>query len=378
MLLTRLSRFLILFGALITPDNAHSQVFLDSREARDFETHDAQIALAIPAFNDTTTIGGYDIYATAILRYAIRNEFRNWPEKIQANGQPERVHVGSGLTYLIPRPLMKPDHVFASHLSRTTLMQGSVWGNLRPYTLPNSLDGWEVEVFFTYAGEYQDYRSDKLEEWKISDEAVKLSVGIPRSTVTLPSYFIEPESYETIKNNGICFRHPITGQCNYFTALEKTQLRGIDQRTGEITITRFGDNQTRYTARMPEAFFAPSATIGYVAMFVAYARGNWSEVEKHANQLLENADTSTEMRVDTLLYKGAARFRRGEDGLAALREAHAISPRSRVVARYLIMGYYLHATVGTSDGEGFLEELQSLAPFAGEDWIIESGFGDNR
>jgi hypothetical protein len=339
---------------------------LNNVEERDYKGHLQQFGVVIPAFSSPD---GYDKISTFVYREVLRTKFRNWVKRYSPIPSKEPKGTGSGLAYFVPRPLEMPSQETAVALARINSMQAAIWGTVEFYSVQNGFDGYLINTTLTYSGDYQDFRTEKLEYWNIRDQEYNFSVGLPRENIELPPYFVEKKIYDAYKNGKICYRRPNDGRCFEFGPGSKTQIRSLDEKTGRIEVTEFGKRDVRYSAKLPKELFATNSGVGYAAMFIAYSRGDWDLAIQSADAVIGSTESDTAMQVDALLFKGASLFRKGENGLKEIQWAKKISPRSQIVSRYLVLANYQLLRAKIISISDFDSVLKTETEIAGKPWL---------
>ena len=321
---------------------------------RDQESHTDQVGVVFPSFVNGEI--SYDSISSFVLKQSVSSNFIAWRETKTSGGASFVKGLGSGVAYWVPRPMKEQSHLNAVELARLNGFQASVWGTVIKYKVKGFFDGYILQPYFTYAGSYNDYRSNKLEFWEGVFEGVEIKVGIPSESISLPPYYIGEKTYTYFKSiEDLCFRNTSTGACLYLNGYKATRLRSVDSNEGLIKLTFYGARDIVFEVRLPKEFFAPAIAVDYISMFVAYCRGDWEGAINHATSILESQDLSLEIKRDALLYRGASLFRSGVNGIHDITKAKELSPLSPVVAKYLVLANLHLVNSGVISKKDFLE-----------------------
>ena len=264
------------------------------------------------------------------IAYAIKNGIQR--QLASEHPRSGDASFGHAISYFTPKPLQAQSHEAAVELAQLNGLQATLWGVSYPLE-----DGIAVEPAMSISPVYQDYRRTPREVWRIEAEGVTLSAGPPQLAITFaPATFSQADVRRYGDLRGI--RHcPVDGgDCVFFSTF---QIGRVFTFEGDEAVLRRGGID--YRVPFPNSEILASEAIDYAAMVMAYFRGNFHQTRDLARRLADDVErASTSVRIDALLYRGAAAARLGdldaaEADFAAARE---LNPMARRTLRYQLMG----------------------------------------
>lgn len=360
---------LSLVGLAASPSDAQ---YIDKQYLERRDTISDHLALVGLLFPTVTSDAGEALVLTFAFKEAVRARTTK-----RDDGPFGPRFLGFSQSYLVGAPLHTPSHNSAVELARLSGFQATVWGTADRYSYLDEFDGFAIRSVFSYAGQYEDFRDNptldlQLENWIVATPDVTVRVGIPSDRVDLPPYLISKDIYHDLVEGKVCARRTDTSECLPYLDSGPTRVRYVNPGTGEITFTQFG-KEGLLTALLPEIVLTPSEAASYVAMFLNYARGHWSNTIDLADDVIAADRSTTQMVRDAHLYRSAALFRSGKDGRADLEAARALGRFSVEVGRFAIAAALLQYKAGRISREDWIEAVKSEASLVGADWLEENG-----
>lgn len=284
-------------------------------------SHD-QVGVVVPAFDSEGSIGLEAAYA---IKNAIQAKLAS---KHPRTGDQS---FGFAIAYFVPKPLRDESYTAAVGLAQGNGLQATIWGT--SYQLS---DGIAIEPHLAISPEYEDYRELHQEYWAVDVAGTTVRLGPPALEVSFaPATFSEALVRKYGDVGGIAFCRQDGSGCGTFSDYSVTRLMGFSR--GHAIVRRGGTDY--YVDFSSEKLMDAEVTM-YAAMALAYFRGNFYQVVDLASAIARHPELySTTVRIDALLYSGAARARLGNAGAAAEDFAMAakLNPIAQRVLRFEIM-----------------------------------------
>jgi hypothetical protein len=89
---------------------------------------------------------------------------------------------------------------------------------------------------------------------------------------------------------------------------------------------------------LPELSEQDSEYADMIGGILQVFRGDWGLAIRSFSNVINNPKTRTPLKVDAMLYRGMAKYRRGSDGRADFAAAEKLAPYDQMVTRYQLMG----------------------------------------
>lgn len=273
---------------------------------------DASVTVFVPAFDGPQALGRN---VSTILDLQVWQTLRKAPSP-----NPLNLNFGDGLVSWATDPLSTPTHAGALAAAGDSADM-TLWGKVAPYG-----DGVVVQSHLTLKP------SDRLAIWQIATPAGPLALRAPHEQVDFRPFvllgtvvhtytspdaiklFASPTSTEPI---GLVGSTIIAHEQDYAAALVET-------------------NGLQGWVKLPALSASRTEVSDFVGGLVALLRGDWAWASNWFDKVVANANTSTVVRVDALLYRGVASERAGRSGAADFQRAHDLNPYDRTACSFLL------------------------------------------
>jgi hypothetical protein len=291
------------------------------------DTNKDQVGIVIPAFSSDSQEAG-DI--GKFVAYALKLRIT----KALAKDHPRsgKVIFGSAAVYFVPKPMKSQDESSAESLAQMNGMQGTLWGI--SYQLR---DGVAVNSYLTLSRPFLDYRKHRNEVWQVAFEDFNFLLEPPETSVKFSSVVFTNDAikkYGDFSNIQYCRKD--NGNCVTFSDFEITRVLDFKDNYGIVR-----RNQVDYKVQFPTDEVLSSEGTDYCAMVIAYFRNNLFQVIDLSERLINDPSrSSVSVRIDALLYRGAAHSRLGLHSLAQddFLKARKLNTIAKRTLRYQMMG----------------------------------------
>lgn len=232
-------------------------------------------------------------------------------------------------------PSLDVSEDFAIEIARENRMQGVIWGDFEPVVYKDRMTGFAIKTKFVFGGNYNDYRSTKLEYWEISsDGTVQYSVGLPSVSYAFPIVFLSTDELSEF-----CMKKVNSKNCTQEPHKIVSKLISVTKNKWTAKQFKTGDLYEVIVPKTLSESNAASITSGFLAMLLSYLKGDWQRVIDNGEKVLKQ-EPDLKLKVDTLLLIGAAKYRSGRDGQKEIDLAMQLSPFSRSAAQYKRMSLF--------------------------------------
>ncbi len=289
----------------------------------------------VPAFKSPDKLGQN---VATILNMQVWQTFR-----IAPTPNPEGLDFGRGKVLWDTQTLPEQTHRSAEEAAQSyeVFAQFVLWGQAFEFK-----DGVVVQPFLSIP-DYDDGRETSHEYWTIEVKTpqgrFKIStrspgIGIPQrryefSPLLLAADFVDrysvPNAFTIYDSRNL--RRPV-GNMASSSAFVATQIEGDLAR-----ITTLGENRIQGWIHLPQLSRNRSEVVDFVGGVVRVFRNDLHGAIALFSRVLDNPQTSAQLRADALLFTAMAREKLGTDGLTAAVKAHEMNPYYKPAVAYMIM-----------------------------------------
>jgi hypothetical protein len=302
--------------------------------------HEDQITVVIPAFNGPGSLGKA---VATILKLQIARNFRKEDPK-----RPGAT-LGRGSAYWVPAPLPALDNAQAQKLARINGAQMTLWGTALPYS-----DGVVVQAYLSIPEPYRDFRETSYEMWTVQVGGRAIILGVPRSDIEFAFVGITKPLVERY-NSGDYLKFCQNRQQSECVQAQWNEVYRVLKWEGDDALVEFRGSQ--YWIHTPDIDRNQSVIVSYVSGVVEYYRGDWGGVLTQMDKVVSNEASSTELKIDALIYEAVAKYRSNQIGKAELRRALELNEFSARTIRYMVTALIYEASISPPGSP----ERQSLA-----------------
>jgi len=305
---------LLILVVLVNPGYLYAKTYVD------------EIRIFIPAFSGPDDIG---INASTFLNLQLFKTLRRRPtEKFS------ELDFGHGTIIWSADGLSDQKHQEAEALMQEwdLLAQIGLWGKVWHYG-----DGLIVQAYLSLP-KYEDYRETVFDVWSkdlsIDGKSYSFRVDIPRRRVMFAPFYLSKTFVRK-------FRNPLTIS---MLAMPISEADEVGRLGSKIRALKFEGNWVKVRSQRKEGWVEIPAyseekteVVDFVAAIIRVFRGDWKGAYHMLETVVENPNTPTSIKIDTLLIQTRMLDELGESSRGELIEALNLSPFSHKVAAYKLM-----------------------------------------
>ena len=286
--------------------------------------------------------------------------------RIAPTPNPESLDFGKGKVIWDTKTLPEQTHKAAEEAAQRydIFAQFVLWGQAFQFK-----DGVVVQPFLSIP-DYDDGRETAHEYWTVEVETLQRSfkvstrppgIGIPQrryefSPLLLQADFVDrysvPNAFTIYATRNL--RTPI-GSMAGSTAFVATQIEGDLAR-----ITTLGENRIQGWIHLPQLSRHRSEVVDFVGGVVRIFRNDLHGAIALFGRVLDNPQTSVQLRADALLFMAMAKEKLGNDGLPEAISAQALNPYYKPAVAYMIMCHVSHLSRLKPQGSDMEQRRESV------------------
>jgi hypothetical protein len=186
-------------------------------------------------------------------------------------------------------------------------------------------------------GEKNDFRQKNFETWLIDIGGERIQVDLPKRYFSISTIVLKPEIVDRYgAASGLPIRESIEGGRVLGETGDQIRFIEFNKRLPGAPAKIRSGGVVGYVS-LPELSDEASEFADMVGGILQVFRGDWQWAINSFTNVLENPKTRTPLKVDALLYRGMARFKKGGNGLSDIASAVELAPYDATAIRYLVM-----------------------------------------